>query len=189
MIFYAFSKFQHFGNTIEDSVFRLGPWKFKIPYRKALGLRLDPQKDLGPCNVVLGVQPAAVRWNSSELVAGLGRRSSMGGPRGHTDAIWGRKKGRSSACERAPRHQAAAVAPSPPSARLELNLNHTRLEMLEWRRGRRLGASVRGGNGQRRRLHGGAALAGSVGATACARRHDERPFIARRGRCGSKPSS
>jgi hypothetical protein len=25
VIFYAFSKFQHFGNTIEDSVFHRGP--------------------------------------------------------------------------------------------------------------------------------------------------------------------
>jgi hypothetical protein len=73
MIFYAFSKFQHFGNTIEDSVFRLGPWKFKIPYRKALGLRIAPQEDLIPRNVVLGHRPAAVRWNSSE-----GRRAAVG---------------------------------------------------------------------------------------------------------------
>jgi hypothetical protein len=42
--------------------------------------------------VVLGVRSAAVRWNSGELIAGLGRRNSGGGPRGHTDAIWGRRK-------------------------------------------------------------------------------------------------
>jgi hypothetical protein len=91
--------------------------------------------------------------------------------------------------ERAPRHQAAVVAASPHPARLGLGHDHTRVGTLEWRRGRRLGASVRNGNGRRRRLHGDAALAGSVGAAACVRRHDEQPFIAKRERCGSKPSS
>jgi hypothetical protein len=91
--------------------------------------------------------------------------------------------------ERAPRHQAAVVAASPHPARLELGHDHTRVETLEWRRGRRLGASVRNGNGRRRRLHDDAALVGSVGAAACARKHGEQPFIARRERFGSKPSS
>jgi hypothetical protein len=140
-----------------------------IPYKNTLGLRLGPRKDLGPCNVVLGVRLAAVRWNSGELVACLGRRSSGGGPRGHTDAIWGWRKGGSGAGERASRHQAAAVAASSPPARLGLGHDRTRLGTLKWRRGERLGVSVRGRDGRRRRRHTGR-VGGHCGVREAARR-------------------
>jgi hypothetical protein len=42
MVFYGFSKFQYFGNTIEDWVFRLGPWKLWKLHNHALAVRFGP---------------------------------------------------------------------------------------------------------------------------------------------------
>jgi hypothetical protein len=44
MIFYAFSKFQHFGNTIEDSVFTGVPGIFLFFTDMPLDCRLAPKK-------------------------------------------------------------------------------------------------------------------------------------------------
>jgi hypothetical protein len=65
-IFYAFYKIQQLLKHYLRNYSRLGPWKFMIPYRKALGLRISPQEDLNPCNVVLRHRPAAVRPKSGE---------------------------------------------------------------------------------------------------------------------------
>jgi hypothetical protein len=64
-------------------------------------------------------RPAAVRWNSGELVAGLGRGNRWGGPRGHTDAIWaGGRVGAAPASEVRRRHASAGMeAPAPASSR------------------------------------------------------------------------
>jgi hypothetical protein len=59
MIFYAFYKNQPTSITIEDSNFHSGPWTVSIPYICTLGLQIGPQKDLRPCNWVLGQKGAA----------------------------------------------------------------------------------------------------------------------------------
>jgi hypothetical protein len=59
-ILYAFSKFQLFGNTIEDSVFHWGPWKDFGVHTYTLGSQKRPWKEVNPCNRVLGGRPPAV---------------------------------------------------------------------------------------------------------------------------------
>jgi hypothetical protein len=43
-IFYAIYKNQQKHRTITDTLLQQGPWKFSIPYRKALGLWKGPRK-------------------------------------------------------------------------------------------------------------------------------------------------
>jgi hypothetical protein len=71
MIFYTFYKNQQIGYTIWDSLLWPGPRQFKILYRNALGLRLGPQKYLGPCNVVLRGGGRRARRNWAALAAPL----------------------------------------------------------------------------------------------------------------------
>jgi hypothetical protein len=65
-ILYEFSKSRQLLKHYLRNFSRRGPWKFKIPYRKALGLRIYPQENLNSRNVVLRRRPAAVRPNSGE---------------------------------------------------------------------------------------------------------------------------
>jgi hypothetical protein len=56
---------------------------------------------LEACNLALGGGRRRGQPNSSKATPVLGRRSSGRGPRGHTDAIAGRKQGGEGTCERA----------------------------------------------------------------------------------------
>jgi hypothetical protein len=52
-----------------------------IPYRNTLGLRLGPQKDLGPRNVVLGAVASAADTIPARPAALVMRERVRGGPR------------------------------------------------------------------------------------------------------------
>jgi hypothetical protein len=86
---YEFSKFQQLLKHYLRHFSRLGPWKFKIPYRKALGLWIYPQENLNPRNVVLRRRPAAVRPNSGEA----GGRGWLGVGEGWPGGAWARFEG------------------------------------------------------------------------------------------------
>jgi hypothetical protein len=81
-ILYEFSKFQQLLKHYLRNFSRLGPWKFKIPYRKALGLRIDSQKEFAPRNWVLGDGQRRSGGNSGEDLpeSGRGEQESGLGP-------------------------------------------------------------------------------------------------------------
>jgi hypothetical protein len=70
-ISYGFYKIQQLIKHYLRNYSHLGPWKFMFPYRKALGLRIAPQENLNPCNVVLWHRPEAV-WPKSGEAGGRG---------------------------------------------------------------------------------------------------------------------
>jgi hypothetical protein len=95
-----------------------GPWKFKIPYRNALGLRLGPHKYLGPCNVVLGTgrrRSGRIPANRRPGPARRGQRATCGVPRLDSNRSlgrWWRRRGRAAVTT-----SASAVPPAPVSSR------------------------------------------------------------------------
>jgi hypothetical protein len=76
-----FLSFSQIPNTIEDVVYKKVPGGFDSLHIHP-GLRLGPQKDLVPRNVVLEHRPTAVRPNSGEPTAGTGRERAEGDLRG-----------------------------------------------------------------------------------------------------------
>jgi hypothetical protein len=81
-ILYEVSKFQQLLKHYLRNFSRFGPWKFKIPYRRALGLRIDPRKEFAPCNWVLRDGQRRSGGNSGEdsLESGRGEQGSGLGP-------------------------------------------------------------------------------------------------------------
>jgi hypothetical protein len=54
MILYRFNKFHQICYNIEDAILRWGPRKDLKSHRYAIGSRKRPQKEINPCNWVLG---------------------------------------------------------------------------------------------------------------------------------------
>jgi hypothetical protein len=58
-MFYAIYKILQNGNNIGDPLLHRGPWKGSGSYKYTLTLRINPQKELRSCNVVLGAVAGA----------------------------------------------------------------------------------------------------------------------------------
>jgi hypothetical protein len=76
-----FLSFSQKATLLKIPFLQADPWKFLIPYRKALALQIDPWKGVAPCNWALGHRPPVLWANSGEPAAESGRARAGNGLR------------------------------------------------------------------------------------------------------------